>query len=48
MFNIYQRIKLRKERLDEIKRKEQNINNELLKAYFTDYRSPSSNTKKQK
>ena len=37
-----ERIKLRKERFDEIKRKEQNINNELLKAYFIDYQSPSS------
>ena len=37
-----ERIKLRKERFDEIKRKEQNINNELFKAYFIDYQSPSS------
>ena len=40
--SIMERIKLRKERFDEIKRKEQNINNELLKAYFIDYQSPSS------
>ena len=31
-----ERTKLRKERLDEIKRKEQNINSELFKKYFTD------------
>ena len=37
-----ERTKLRKERLDEIKRKEQNINNELFKEYFTDYKSPSN------
>ena len=40
--SIMERIKLRKERFDEIKRKEQNINNELFKAYFIDYQSPSS------
>ena len=28
--------------MDEIKRKEQNINNELFKIYFTDYESPSN------
>ena len=39
---IAERIKLRRRRLDEIKRKEQNINNELFNAYFTDYRNPSS------
>ena len=45
---IAERIKLRKERFDEIKRKEQNLNNELFKAYFTDYQSPSSMNKKIK
>ena len=40
--NIAQKIKLRTESFDEIKRKEQIINNELFKAYFTDYQSPSS------
>ena len=40
--SIEERIKLRTERLDEIKRKEQNISNELLKEYFTDYQSPSN------
>ena len=44
--NIAEKIKLRKERFDEIKRKEQIINNELLNAYFTDYQSPSSMYKK--
>ena len=39
--SIAERTKLRKQRLDEIKRKEQNINNELFKKYFTDYQSPS-------
>ena len=46
--SIAERIKLRKERFDEIKRKEQNINNELFKAYFTYYQSPSSMNKKIK
>ena len=32
--------------MDEIKRKEQNINNELFKEYFTDYQSPSNMYKK--
>ena len=47
---IAERTKLRKQRLDIIKRKEQNINNELFKKYFS-YQSPSkmhntlSNTK---
>ena len=40
--SIAQRIKSRKGRLDEIERKEQNINNEFLKKYFTDYQSPSN------
>ena len=40
--NIAQKIKLRAESFDEIKRKEQIINNELFQAYFTDYQSPSS------
>ena len=44
--NIVERIKLRKEGFNEIKRKEQNINNELFKAYFTDYQSSSSMYKK--
>ena len=44
--NIAERIKSRKERLDEIERKEQNINNELFKVYFADYQSPSNMYKK--
>ena len=40
--SIAERIKLRKGRLDEIKRKEQNINNKLFKEYFNDYQSPSN------
>ena len=40
--SIKERIKLRRERLDEIKRKEQNINNKFFKEYFTDYQSPSN------
>ena len=39
--SIAERTKLRKERVDEIKRKEQNINNELFREYFTNYYSPS-------
>ena len=38
--SIVERTKLRKQGLDEIKRQEQNINNELFKHYF-DYQSPS-------
>ena len=44
--NIAERIKLRKERFDEIKRKEKKINKGLFKAYFADYQSPSSMYKK--
>ena len=44
--NIAERTKLRRERLDEIKRKEQNINNELFKEYFIDYKSLSNMYKK--
>ena len=40
--NIAGRIKSRQGRLDEIERKEQNINNELSKEYFTDYQSSSN------
>ena len=46
--SIAERTKLRREGLDEIKRKEQNINNELFKEYFTDYKSPSNMYKKLK
>ena len=44
--SIAKRIKLRRGRSDEIKRKEQNINNELFKKYFTDYQNPSNMYKK--
>ena len=37
-----ERTKLRREGLDEIKGKEQNINNELFKEYFTDCQNPSN------
>ena len=43
---ITERTKLRRERSDEIERKERNINNELFKAYFTDYQIPSNIYKK--
>ena len=44
--SIAERIKSRKGKLDEIERKEQNVNNELFKVYFTDYQSPSNMYKK--
>ena len=44
--SIAERTKLSRGRLDEVKRKEQNINAELLNAYFTDYQNPSSMYKK--
>ena len=44
--SIVERIKSRGGRLDEIKRKEKNINNELFKEYFTDYQRPSNTYKK--
>ena len=37
-----ERTKLRRERLDEIERKNQNINYELFKANFSDYQSQSN------
>ena len=40
--SISEKTELRRERLDEIKRKEQNINNKFFKEYFTDYQSPSN------
>ena len=46
--SIEERIKLEKEKSDEIERTENNINNELFKAYFTDYQSPSNMHKKIK
>ena len=44
--SIAERTKLRRGRLDEIKRKEQNINNELFEEYFTDYQNTSNMCKK--
>ena len=44
--SIAEKITWRSERLDEIKRKEQNINDELFNAYFTDYQNPSGMYKK--
>ena len=44
--SITERTNLRRGRFDEIKRKEQTTNNELFKAYFTDYQSPSNMYKK--
>ena len=44
--SIAERTKLRRGRFDEIKRKEQNINDELFKAYFNDYQSPSNKVAK--
>ena len=44
--SIAERTKLRRQRSDEIERKEQNINNLLFKEYFTDYQSPSNMSKK--
>ena len=46
--SIEERIKLEKEKSHEIERTENNINNELFKAYFTDYQSPSNMHKKIK
>ena len=40
--SIAERIRLRKGRSDVIKIKEQNINNDLCNAYFTNFRSPSN------
>ena len=37
--SIAEIIKSRRRKLDEIKRKEQNIDNKLFKIYFTDYQS---------
>ena len=44
--SIAERTKLRRGRFDEIKRKKLDINNELFKAYFTGYQSPSDMYKK--
>ena len=44
--SIAERTTLSRGRLDEVKRKEQNINDVLFNAYFTDYQNPSSMYKK--
>ena len=44
--NIEESVKLRRRRIAEIEEEEKNINNELFKKYFTDYRSPSDMYKK--
>ena len=44
--NIEESVKLRRRRIAEIEEEEKNINNELFKKYFTDYRSPSDMSKK--
>ena len=44
--NIEESVKLRRRRIAEIEEEEKNINNELFKKYFTNYRSPSDMYKK--
>ena len=44
--SIAERTTLSRGRLDEVKRKEQNINDVLFNAYSTDYQNPSSMYKK--
>ena len=44
--SIAKRVTLRREKITEIEREEKNINNELSKEYFTNYRSPSDMYKK--
>ena len=44
--SIAERTKLRRGKSDEIERKEQKINNEQFKVYFTDFQSPSNMYKK--
>ena len=39
--NIEEGVKLRRRRITEIKEEQENINNELLNRYFTNYRSSS-------
>ena len=45
-WGIAERLKLRRERTNEIKRKEQTINKEFFKEYLTDYQSASNVYKK--
>ena len=44
--NIAESVKLRRKRIAEIEKREKNIDNELLKSYFTNYQSPSDMYKK--
>ena len=44
--SIAEKRKLRRGRLDKIKRKEQKTNTELFKVYFSDYQRPSNMYKK--
>ena len=44
--SIAERNKLRKRRINEIKRKKQSVNNKLFKEYFTNFQSPSDMYKK--
>ena len=43
---IAKRLHLRRKKIAEIEEEEKNINNELFKKYFTNYRSPSDMYKK--
>ena len=44
--SIAERIKLRRDKIAEIEKKEKNINNKLFKEHFTNYQSPSDMYKK--
>ena len=44
--SIAERAKVRRERIAEIEKEEKNINNKLLKEYFTNYQNPSDMYKK--
>ena len=44
--NIVKAVKLRRRRIAEIEKEEQDINNNLFKEYFTNYRNPSDAYKK--
>ena len=44
--SIATRVHLKREKIAKIEEEEKNINNELFKKYFTNYRSPSDMYKK--
>ena len=44
--SIAKRVKLRREKINEIEEEEKNISNELFEKYFTNYQSPSDTYKK--